>query len=250
MKILKISFVFWGIIAFLFVTSCIKENVIKYESASANYDCNEIELYDYDDFGSLHNEFLSNILLNASLDSTLDLTMQLDSFISEQHVELTMNEFALGDPWADFDTILDRTSCSTELKSFIRETREYLYHTDSILNNQEYQTYINTRVALVYLLSNSSEREMAYRALAVLSHSIAFWLPTKYCGQNGYSLVFDVDLNTEVEVRRSWLTNFADIYSHDLLGALCGGWSPPTAIIGLATMSAGRALGLAWDGGY
>lgn len=227
------------------------ENPIQLSTTNVISNCPDITLFNFENIGKLHNDYLLDILTNANLDSSLDLTIQLNSYINLKNTNSpTMQEFYGGNPMSPAMEIITRNNLSSELNDFAISIINYLHNTNGILMNQEYQTYIMSKSAEANLLPNHSDKIKALRMLSVLSYSIDFWLPRKYCGQAGYSLVFKTNLDAEIVPRRTWLTNFADIFTHDCVGALFGGWSPPTAALGFAGASASRALGLAWDCGY
>ncbi len=155
-----------------------------------------------------------------------------------------------GNPLSSIYEIVDRTSMSTELETFVLSVVDYLYNTDGIQMNQVYQQFIIDKVDQTSELQSSVDKTKAKRMLALLSYSADFWLPKKYCGQGNYSLVFDEDLDADVTSRRAWLTVFADIMSHDMAGAVGTAMfapTPPTVAAGAAATSAGRAVSIAWD---
>lgn len=247
-----------GFVALILSTSCEKLEYQKDTSIQVlNYNlqdsCIFVQLYDFENYGKLHNEILIDILTNANIDSVQDLTLQLNNYIGNKYDAIQLQIMLNENPWSTWTEILNRSSTSVELKSFVGSVFNFIYNTNGLLMNQEYQKYISAKLNDVNLLSNIDDRNNARIFLAVLSNSIDFWLPKKYCGKGGYKLVFRTDLDGELETRRrSWLTNFADIWSLDCIGAVAFCWTANPAVVGasFAGASAGRALSLAWDGGY
>lgn len=244
----KIFFLF----AVLVTASCSEKSSPSIESSSLSSDCVTEDLYDFNDYGALHNYYLQDILENNVFNEDEDLTIQIEQYVESEHnITVSLEEVLNGDPYSDFTEIIDRSDVSEELRAFALPFLEELFSA-GLLQNKEYQEKIFAKANTVESLSSKTDRNRARTFLAVLSHSIYFWLPEKYCGMNGIAYVSDYDFNNDIQ-KRGWLTNFADIWSHDLVGGLVGGGitlTPVGAALGFAGTSAARAVTKAWAGDY
>lgn len=224
-------------------------------------------LYNYNGVGEMHNEFLVEYFDWADFSmNEEELLSSIDEFMETKNLPfyseiLTSNNLNIN---SEAYVMVNRFVSSYNLKMKLKSVVDTLYSFDKLHDNQFYQNLVMEFVAQSDGLSDE-DRVRYLTAMDVLSHSIYFWLTQDLAGMDGFlnivrheiryisgkQSVTDHDMLTDIRslLVRSWLTNFADVFSCDMVSGLGAAWTANPAIV--AGVSAGgsavRGVTLFWS---
>lgn len=224
-------------------------------------------LYNYNGVGEMHNELLVEYFDWADVSmNEEDLLSSIDEFMEVKNLPpyseiLTSNNININ---SDAYVMLDRFVSSYYLKIKLKSVVDTLYSLDKLHDNQFYQNLVMEFVAQSDGLSDE-DRARYLTAMDILSHSIYFWLPRDLGGMDGFLNIVQHEIRyisgkqsfsnhgklttMRLLLVRSWLTNFADVFSCDMASGLGAAWTANPAFV--AGVSAGgsavRGVTLFWS---